>query len=229
MRARSRDRGVLVRSSPYSETSLLLRAFTLQHGMSSILAKGIRKKRKLDLLTALSEYEFLLYEPSEGGLFVLGDLSLLQGFDFSADPLKWAAAECGPELYAQLMIPLEETPAYYKLLLDYLDYLARMQGSPLLIWWRFQLRVVALLGIPCQDNYRSWENPGGVQYLREPLCPLAEDILRLLPSIGGYLDTIFPDAVAASQLNRLFADYYLQHFNRKLELRSLQVLQQFLT
>lgn len=228
MRARSRDRGVLVRSSPYSETSLLLRAFTLQHGMIFILAKGIRKKQNLDLLTALSEYEFLLYEPSEGGLFVLGDFSLLGGTDFSADPLKWAAAECAPELYSQLMIPLEETPAYYQLLLDYLSYLARMKGSPLLIWWRFLLRVFVLLGIPFQDSYRSGESLAGSDGVSEQLSPLAAKILRLLPRIGDYLDTLNPDALAANQLNRLFADYYFQHFNRKLELRSLRVLQQFL-
>ncbi len=250
MKARVSEQGVLCKISKYSESSLILQVFGRQRGMLSVLAKGIRKKQEQDLLAVLSEYEFNLYEPLSGGLYLLGDFSLLAEHDFSQSAQKWAAAECAVELYSKLIIPTEEAPVYYKLLQTWLEYLPGVEGSVMLVWWRFLLRVFTLLGIPfsatacalCQqspDLYAAYER-GSARLVCSACCaslpeqdrlaalsPLSARIIQLLPEIGNHLDTLKPDSVSTRQINQLFEDYYQAHFNRDLKLRSLQVLAQF--
>lgn len=249
MKARVSEQGVLCKISQYSESSLILHVFGRQRGMVSVLAKGIRKKQEQDLLAVLSEYEFNLYESVAGGLYLLGDFSLSVEHDFSQSVQKWAAAQCAVELYSKLIIPTEEAPVYYKLLQTWLEYLPGVEGSVMLVWWRFLLRVFILLGIPfsatpcalCQqspEHYAAYEK-GSARLVCSACCeslpdqdrltalsPLSARILQLLPGIGNYLGRLNPDSIATQQLNQLFEDYYQAHFNRDLKLRSLQVLAQ---
>lgn len=250
MKGRVRDRGILVKTSNYSESSLVMRVYTQGHGMIGILAKGIRKKQDAELPAPLCEYDFCLYEPQEGGLYLLSEFAPLAELDFAADPEKWAAAECALELYSALIIPAEETAEYYRLLQTWLDFLTTLAGSAILVWWRFLLRVFKMLGVAldvetcsecrksgkaaaawdqgnsgllCGDCLAASANPSRF----ELFSPAASRILGLLPEIGNYLDSLKPSGRAVRELNSFFAAYYQTHFNRLLKLRSLGVLEQF--
>lgn len=250
MKARIRDLGILIKATPYSESSLVLRAFTRQHGLIGILAKGIRKKQEQSLPSSGSEYEFSLYEPGEGGLYLMSEFAPVREHDFSAEPQKWSAAECALELYSQLILPVDECPDYYRLLQTWLDYLETLTGAVILVWWRFLLRVFRMLGISwdtacCHSCRQSPVSIAGYEHAAvkllcsaclksisaqdglTTLIPQASQILELLPRIGDYLDTIQPQGETVSQLNDLFARFYEAQFHHPLKLRSLKVLEQF--
>lgn len=250
MRNKVTDRGFLAKTSAYGESSLILKALTRGHGMISIIAKGIRKKPGAETLSPVNDYELVLYEPGEGGLYLLSEFSLAREYDLSRKAECWAAAECALELYGKLIIPQDENPQYYDLLHDLFAYVESLDRNAILIWWRFLLRIYSLLGIPfgtdlcfhCGQRSKSiaaYEkgsarlvcldcldtNADPERY--EILTSQSSRILALLPGIGDYVNSLTPTRQSVAQLNQLFADYYQDHFNRRLELRSLKVLEQF--
>ncbi|MFO8144153.1 MAG: DNA repair protein RecO [Candidatus Syntrophosphaera sp.] len=250
MRHKVKDRGFLVKATQYSESSLILKTYTRGHGMISIIAKGIRKKSEASLLSPLNDYDLTIYEPGEGGLYLLGEFSPAREYDFCRKLECWTAAECALELYGNLILPQDENLLYYDLLHDLFTYLESLERNAILIWWRFLLRIFSLLGIPfktnlcsqcggtaeciaayekgsarlvCSDCLDTGADPGRYEILTSQ----SWQILRLMPRIGDYTSSLIPSRQSVTQLNRLFADYYREHFNRRLELRSLGVLEQF--
>ncbi len=250
MRNKVTDRGFLAKTSAYGESSLILKTFTRGHGMISVIAKGIRKKPGAETLYPVNDYEFVLYEPGEGGLYLLSEFSLAREYDLSRKAECWAVAECALELYGKLMIPQDENPQYYDLLHDLFAYLESLERNAILIWWRFLLRIYSMLGIPfnpdlcsqCGRRAKSiaaYENesaklvcPDCLDTQADPdrytiLTSQSSRVMALLPRIGGYLDSFTLTRQSVTQLNTLFADYWSEHFNRPLKLRSLKVLEQF--
>lgn len=250
MKQRVRSLGCLARLSEYSESSLILRFFTRDLGAVSVLAKGIRRAQTRNQLMALGEYELNLYPPTESGLYLLGEISSVKERDLSASPQHWAAADCALELLSSLIIPTDESPVYYALLDSYLDFLQTRKGSAILLWWRFLLRVFNFFGTPfdplacglCQtteENIAAWDRGTGALFCHNCLATsensdaharlssASSKLLRLLPSIGNYLDELRPLREEVKELNQLFADFFFAHFNYPLKLKSLQVLEQF--
>jgi DNA repair protein RecO len=248
VKARVKDQAFLIKSSPYSDSSLILKAFGRDHGLLSLLAKGIRSKPEASLLNPLYLYEFSFYEPREAGLCLLAEFSLAEEFDFTDRIEVWTAAECALELYAQLIIPTEESAAYFALLRDYLVYLGTLETNAVLIWWRFLLRVFRMLGIPCDaclcsacgsTTLSAWERGSGRVLCAgcrdalpdprrcEPLSSVSARVLNLLPVIGEHLATLKLDRNCVASLNDLFAQHYQAHFHKALKLRGLEVLEQF--
>ncbi|MGC9362660.1 MAG: DNA repair protein RecO [Candidatus Syntrophosphaera sp.] len=250
MRSKVTDRGILAKTSAYGESSLILKAFTRGHGMISMIAKGIRKKPGAETLSPVNDYELVLYEPGEGGLYLLSEFSLAREYDLSHKAECWAASECALELYGKLIIPQDENPHYYDLLHDLFAYLESLDKNAILIWWRFLLRIYSMLGIPFRTDlcshcgYRGKNIAAYEKGSARLVCPDCLDtntdperytiltsqssrVLALLPRIGDFVNSLTPTRQSVSQLNQLFADYYQDHFNRRLELRSLGVLEQF--
>lgn len=249
MKCRAKDRAFLLRISPYSDSSLVLKAFGRQCGLLSLIAKGIRKKPEACLLSPLCIYELTFYESSDSGLCLLADFSLFEEFDFTSKLENWTAAECALEFYSQLLIPADENTAWYELLRDYLLYLSSLESNAVLIWWRLLLRMFKMLGISLDPHLCSgclstanpltaWEKQSGRLFCSRCLDDLADPtryellrsksakILRLLPEIGQHVDTLRPDRDSVAQLNSLFSQYYQAHFHKELRLRSLDVLEQ---
>ncbi len=249
MRSRAKDRAFLIKCGPYGDSSLIIKAFAREHGLISLLAKGVRAKPEASLLGPLNLYEFSFYEPRESGLALLAEFSLLEEFDLADRIECWTAATCALELYSQLLIPADENPAWFELLRDYLLYLGKLKRNSVLIWWRFLLRVFRLLGIPfdtrlcsaclsTQNPLVAWEKGSGRLICaacheglstpdhHEPLSSTASGVLRLLPVIGEHLSSLRPDRASVACLNSLFASYYQAHFHKPLRLRGLEVLEQ---
>lgn len=249
MKARVKTPAVLARIMEYGDTSLILKVFSRDYGYISLIAKGIRKKQDSSLLSPLNEYEFTMYEPQEQGLFLLSEFSLLAECGLAANPQLWAAAQCALELLSQLLIASDENPAYYQLLTRYLEFLDRSKIDPAMLWWRFLLRVMKLMGTPldtktcslCQASTQpvsAWRKGSAELVCVQCLDPLQKsDALELLSPQSSLLlnkldqlyetETIKPTRHSLHQLNQLFAAYYQSHYNKTLKLKSLGVLEQF--
>ena len=70
--------GILLRSMNYSETSKILRVFTSDYGLTSVIAKGIRRKKISggQGLELFSQGEITFYEKKSGSLHLFKEFSL---------------------------------------------------------------------------------------------------------------------------------------------------------
>ncbi len=239
---------LLIKQSEYSESSLIFRFYTREHGLIGVLAKGIRKQEKP--LPALCEYELNAYEPKEQGLWLFAEASLTRDLSSFPATSTWAAAESGIELVSQIISAPEDIPQLYDLTLSYLEYLQKTPRNAILILWRFILRITILSGIGnpletcclCKKRSGSYtaylSNPGGL-ICRECAMdqPVSDNLLRLsalsaqilywLPEIANHLQEIKLSPQTVQEINAVFEQYWQAHHKHPLHLRSLGVLSQF--
>ena len=250
MKKKVRDKGIVLKISPYSESSQIVKVYCSRLGLISILAKGLRKSGALSPLVPLFEYEFNLYAPLEHGLYLYVDSSLIKETLLFDKPDCWAAAEAGIEVMSQILIPDEEAELYYELLRQYLDYLGKGGLKAIAVWWRFFRRILALSGyelrelgceqcscasakitgldlktgnVLCRDC--ALEHPGDESLLC--LSPLGIDLLAMLPEIGLHLDKIKLDRRLVTEMDSFLLAYFESRYHKTLKLKSLSVLEQF--
>ena len=149
MKNKLRFKCYLIKQQPYSESSLILQAFSEQQGMISILAKGLRKSkyRQDILLNSLNEYEFIVTEPVQTGLYILNEMYLINEYPTDLLLETWICAQAGVELISKILIPQEDNKKFYLVLEQYLKYLQSVTSNPIAIFWRFVLHITALLGV----------------------------------------------------------------------------------
>jgi len=214
------------------------------------MAKGYRTKEHTSPLIIPAEYNALLYEPQEQGLWLLNELTISKNLAEYPHPSSWAAALCGVELISYLITPASDHAQVYDLLLSYLDYLAKLSHNGILIFWRFFIRICALggighplencsvchkpLGAPvsychsesgfiCAKCLLGWQNANDLV----PLSPQAKLILSMLPEIGNYLDSITITRSVCNEVNQILRQYWGAHTKQTLNLKSMSVLIQF--
>jgi len=140
--------GILYHIMDYGDSSQIFKAFTHFAGEISILAKGFRKQTKTQIPECFNEYEFILYEPLDRGLYLLSELNFIQNFGLRYDPKALAAAACSCELLSNLILPDDELGVYYHYLSSYLLYLKEHRSNVIALFWRFFLRILINLGLP---------------------------------------------------------------------------------
>lgn len=243
-------RGILIKQSDYSDSSLILKFFAMEHGLISVLAKGIRRKTEKQQLNNLCEYELGLYEPREGGLWLLYEQDLLRDYSAFPSSATWAAAQSGLELVCQIISSPEEQHVYYQLCLSYLGYLQNVQSNAVLIFWRFFLRVIKQSGIGSPLDECCACHHTGVDYLAydlyqggllcancyaeidmrehlQCLSPTTRIVLRMMPEIGKHLNELKLGSTELAELNDILCKYWQAHHKQTLKLNSLSVLTQF--
>jgi len=79
MPGKLKTNAILIRKQPYSESSVLMQAFSDSLGMISVLAKGLRKTKQSQdfLLNVMNEYEMVITDVPAGNIHVLTEFTLL--------------------------------------------------------------------------------------------------------------------------------------------------------
>ena len=128
-----KDTGFLLRKIPFSESSLILKAFTREHGLVSLMAKGARRasSRRRGLLEPVLHLQLLFPGFSRSELRVLGEVSLLRDFPALRDnPVKQGLAR----LFAEVLLryPPSESDAdqFHDLLLAAEEGLENSSSEP---------------------------------------------------------------------------------------------------
>lgn len=145
-----RTEGVILHTYPFSETSRIVHAFTLDYGAQSLLAKGAKRQpnRFSGALETFTRLELVYYRKRTGSLHVLSECAVLDSYPgLTADLVTFYAGSVGLEMVKRFTMPDEENPALYELLTRTLASLARAPGSSaehllLTFMWRF----LSLLG-----------------------------------------------------------------------------------
>ncbi len=242
--------GFVLKQSEYSESSLIIRFLSKEHGVIGIIAKGFRKNSEQRQLLNMGQYELGVVEPKEAGLWLLYDFDLLCDNSVFPASATWVAAECGLELLSKMIAPHEDFALLYQLAQSYLAYLHGVTDNAILIFWRLFFRVLRLSGIGspldaccvcnsalrnykvidrqhwgfvCRDCEAEISDAEQVQHL----SPESVEILRLLPEIGNHLQSFKLGRKEVAEINHLLEMYWDAHHKQTLKLKSLSVLSQF--
>ena len=120
------DIGFLLRKFPYSESSLVLKAFTREHGVVSFMAKGARRQnsRLHGLLESGLHLQFLFPGHGRGEMRVLSDVALLRDFPGVRDDItRQGLAQVFGEVLLKYLPDGARAPDYHDLMLRALERL----------------------------------------------------------------------------------------------------------
>lgn len=119
--ANIKDTGFLLRKIPYSESSLILKAYTREHGLVSFMAKGAKRQnsRLHGLLEPVIHLQFLFPGHSRREIRILSDVALLQDFPgVREDIVKQSLAQSYGEVILKYMPDEARAPDFHDLLLS---------------------------------------------------------------------------------------------------------------
>ena len=174
-------RALVLRTRPYSETSLWVRLLTESHGKITGIAKGARRGTER-VYSPLIEVEARGYPPRTDGhaLWNLARPELINDWrDLARDPVRLAYAWSILEVSEKTLQEMEPHPPLYAQAAAALDTLhgsAEISPDGVLIW--FLIRVADELGY-------------SLQYELCPRCekPLVFPVGPLVPQAGGFVCT----------------------------------------
>ena len=128
--ANLKDTGFILRRIPYSESSLILKAYTREHGLMSFMAKGAKRQnsRLHGLLEPVIHLQFLFPAASRGEIKILSDVALLHDFPAVRDDLvKQSLAQAFGEVLLKYMPDEARAPDFHDLLLAATE---RLEAAP---------------------------------------------------------------------------------------------------
>ncbi len=228
------DSGIFLHRLSYSESSLIVRFYTLEHGTQSFMFKGAKKKKGLNLMP-LSTYE-LTYYGTTGSLLQLTSaeseyLSLHTQYDIPKTSIAFFMAELLDQC-------LRDTPKDVTLFnfiqaeINWLDATSEYTNYP--IW--FLLEASKHLGFypNLEGNHNTFnlaEGMVGLPYNALPTIVTGDAIAVLRDALQDtkemFLSRAIQKATRQELLNHLltFFNYHQQNFRG---LKSLEILQEVL-
>jgi len=118
--ALAKDTGFLLRKIHFSESSLILKVYTREHGLLTLMAKGAKqpKSRTRGMLEPILHLQFLFPAFSRSEIRILGEVSLLRDFPAVREDIARQGLAC---VFAEILLrytPSEsDAPQFHDLLL----------------------------------------------------------------------------------------------------------------
>jgi recombinational DNA repair protein (RecF pathway) len=131
MRRIVRAEAICLRVQDYHESSKLVTFFTLERGKVNCLAKGARRLRSKfgAALDIFAQSRIIYYLRETRDLYTLSDAELVHSFSGLVNgPERFLAAEQMAEFALRVIQPHDPSPQLYRLLLNYLTTLERLQS-----------------------------------------------------------------------------------------------------
>ncbi|MCD6329767.1 MAG: DNA repair protein RecO, partial [Candidatus Cloacimonetes bacterium] len=145
---------IVLKVTEYSNTSQIIQFFSKEFGHIGVIAKGTRnpKNKYYGLIQLLGNYEIVLYK-KDTTLSLLKEISLIDDHNLLTSDLNMTAlAHAAAELYLQLMFEEDDYEKFYILLVQFYDFLPKVNRNYILVFWRFLLRVAGFLGFSLRFN-----------------------------------------------------------------------------
>ncbi|MGX8712993.1 MAG: DNA repair protein RecO [bacterium] len=174
--------GLVLHTTPYSESSVVAKVFTRQLGMRSYIIKGVRGpcgRVKQNLLQPLSSLDMVVYNNPKADLNYVKELSPRHPDRFS-EPVDNALRFFMTEVLYKALREEEPLPALF----DYVDATFNSNKSPRDLPITFLLTVARHLGIEPLNNYSSREPFFDLQEGRFVSSPTET---TLLPNLSALL------------------------------------------
>jgi DNA repair protein RecO (recombination protein O) len=241
-----------LRITNYSDTSQIINFFSDKFGHIDVIAKGSRNPKSpyYGMLQPLAEYEIVIYK-KEATLSLLKELSIIQdSFGLMDNLEKSSCAYAGAELYLQLLFETHEYKKFYDLLRDYFNYLRSISKNFIVVFWRFLLRILVLLGYPprlsecSRCKTRNMKEFYGISFARDGIIcvrcahrnsmkniikctPECLEMLTSLKTIGMRLYSLQLSPSLIKEVNTILRLYLEHHLQHKIHLRSLDICESF--
>jgi DNA repair protein RecO (recombination protein O) len=116
-----RTEGVVLRTYPFSETSKIIHAFTLEYGPQSLMARGARRPKSKfgGLLETFTRLELIYYQKRTGSIHTLSEGSLIEYFSgLSEDLARFYAGSVCLEMIKRYVMPDEVSKPLYNELVN---------------------------------------------------------------------------------------------------------------
>lgn len=124
--------GLILKRIAFSETSLILKVFTRESGLITLIAKGAKRPKSKfhGLMDFFTLNQFLYPEKSKSDILTLTDISLMRDFPrLKSDPARQSLAHVFLELYLKYLHGPGQSLPHYELLLEHLERLDESHGG----------------------------------------------------------------------------------------------------
>lgn len=116
--------GLILKKTPYSDTSLILKVFTRESGLVTLIAKGAKrpKSKFAGLLDFFTLDQFIYPEKSKSEIHTLMDAALIRDFPrLKADPARQSLGHVFMELYLKYVAEPGVSHPHYEWLVEHLE------------------------------------------------------------------------------------------------------------
>ncbi len=217
-----RDTGIVLRAVPYSETSLIITAFTANHGKVGLMAKGARRKAKTGTVLVLDpgyEVEFVWSHKPTRDLQVVREFSLVDPHFGIRASLEATVISCSViELLLKTQSEDDPHPELY-FAATRLLCLCEVPGTTCWpVFWAFHLILLSQLGFAVNGSVETIRSP--VKLSRESIA-----VLKKLQSTGFEVASRLRTSPAAErEITRWLANYLSDHLHGTFQTRALDAL-----
>ncbi|KQC02897.1 MAG: hypothetical protein APR54_09965 [Candidatus Cloacimonas sp. SDB] len=239
--------GIVLRKTPFKETSYILEIFTKHLGRISVIAKGVRKEKQAQsgLLDLLNELELVLHKSPQSNWFILSSARLLRSWLRDIDFNNGLLLQAGIEVYRQLEIQREDNLILYDLLLKYFRYIQRKRKNGIAVFWRFLLRIFNIYGIDIDVHSCVECNTSEAEFIAfypqkngfickncylpahyDSTLRISEKTAKVFSNImfiGNVLEDIEISNESVKELNNIFLLHLAEHFRQNFHLKSLEL------
>ncbi|MCF7920149.1 MAG: DNA repair protein RecO [Candidatus Cloacimonetes bacterium] len=236
--------GIVLNKKKFRESSIICDVLTPAFGRISVLGKGVRKDSSPSYgsLQTGAEVELELYHKRDSEWYILKSANLKSLYT-SANYETTACLQAGLELFLQLVIDHHEAEEYYRILLSYQQYLAKVDKNGIAIFWRLLLRIMEMNGISlkwqkCLNCNTILSEFFGYYALRNGmLCPACShthredmiiidqetaDLMLKIPSIGNHINDLNISSQAQNTITRILLTHLNHHYDHHFRFKSLK-------
>jgi DNA repair protein RecO (recombination protein O) len=238
-----KTRGIVLKTTDYSESSVVVQVFTEKFGLQSYLVNGVKKpksKIKLNMLQPLHLLEMIVYHKANGTLQRISELRnqpVLQSIPY--DVIKSSIALFIDEvLYKSLKHHSEDEPLFH-FIFKAVELLDRSEAGLANFHIYFLWRLTKYLGFypdrTLEKEGRFFDLKEGSYSLHQPLHLLIIDeslIIDFSKLIGASFEKLSQINISSASRKALLAktlDYYRLHIESFGEVRSHLILEEVLS
>ena len=217
-----RDAAIVLRATAYSETSLIVTAFTARHGRIGLMAKGARRRIKNGSTLVLEpgyEMEFVWAHKSSRDLQLVRELSLLNPhFGIRQSLEATVIASSAIQLLLRTQNDDDPHPALFLAATQLLGACESPVSARWPVYWKFHLVLLSQLGFAVGDPSEFTKAP--FKLSGESLA-LIRKLNNADFAIAARLRTT---ATAEREVTRWLALYLSEHLHISAQPRSLEAL-----
>ncbi|PLW96149.1 MAG: DNA repair protein RecO [Marinilabiliales bacterium] len=234
-------RAIILRQTKYSESSIILKAFTEHSGVQSYILRGVRKKNKKTGMAVLQPMTLVSLVPVASPKSELKHVREIHPVaPYSSIPFdvtKSSVLIFLNEILNQVLKEESADETLFTFLFHSLEFFDQYDGPVANFHLLFLLQLTKYLGIYPRNNYSAthqWFDVGQGEFTRSKADYTYADetgkhLSILLKSDFEVLGALrIPHAVRTS-VNALLLSYYKYHIPGFRDLKSLEVIQMILT
>jgi DNA repair protein RecO len=220
---------IVLKSIPYSDTSLIVRCYTRDQGKISVIVKGARKKNSTlaAYFQPTNHLDIIYYHKETREIQTLSKVTFLDIWSGITEELKRITLAFSLlELTDKTNSNHDPHPELFELLLEVLKKIDAKQDRLNLLFWYFEIKLLSILGF--KPNIDQQEFQGMI--LPDPYSgPNSAKILITLRD--GNISDLTSISITTKDrkvVSDYLTDFLRYHFEGVSGLRSLKILKQML-